>query len=181
MLQKLEDYQAEAQKKEVYYWTTILDPRIKLNVFKSEVFTKKKVEILYSRRNFLILFPAQFSEHKKGLQGSSRKVQSTRRVCAWLCSSATGNWFDSIFKSKKVSDLDAEIKTYFQKPLEDQLVNPLQFWLMKKDLFPTLSLMARKFLAVPSTTLKTCLFALLMFLLDIQLVVFMALVEKKIK
>jgi len=65
MLQKLEDYQAEAQKKD--YWTTILDPRIKLNVFKSEVFTKKKVEILYSRRNFLILFTAQFSEHKKGL------------------------------------------------------------------------------------------------------------------
>jgi len=87
MLQKLEDYQAEAQKKEVYYWTTILDPRIKLNVFKSEVFTKKKVKILYSRRNFLILFTAQFSEHKKELQGSSRKVQSTRRVCAWLCSS----------------------------------------------------------------------------------------------
>jgi len=48
--------------------------------------------------------------------------------------------------------LDAEIKTYFQEPLEDQLVNPLQFWLMKKDLFPTLSLMAGKFLAVPSTS-----------------------------
>ena len=37
-------------------------------------------------------------------------------------------------KAKKVSDLDAEIKTYFQEPLEDQVVNPLQFWLMKKDL-----------------------------------------------
>ena len=67
-------------------------------------------------------------------------------------STSSDSWLDSIFQGKTTSNLEAEIKSYLQEPTEDKNVHPLEYWLLKKQSYPTLCLMAKKFLAVPSTS-----------------------------
>ena len=61
-------------------------------------------------------------------------------------------WIANIYKKRKVSDIDAEITRYFQEDNCEKDVNPFHYWTMKKEIFPSLSRMARACLAVPSTS-----------------------------
>jgi hypothetical protein len=62
------------------------------------------------------------------------------------------SWMTTIFKKRKTSNLDNEIKRYWLEDVIDRKENPLTFWRLKRKTFPSLASMAQVYLAIPSTS-----------------------------
>ena len=60
----------------------------------------------------------------------------------------------SFLKGKKirVTLLTEDIQAYLESECEEELANPVKFWKLHADQFPTLSCMARTVLAVPASS-----------------------------
>ena len=57
-----------------------------------------------------------------------------------------------MFKSDDVSCVDKEIKRYLDEEREGKNADPLRYWYLKESTYPSLARMAKKYLAVPSTS-----------------------------
>lgn len=62
------------------------------------------------------------------------------------------DYIGHIFKKRKISNLDNEIKLYLAEDVIDRKESPFTFWKLKQKTYPSLALMARTYLAVPSTS-----------------------------
>ncbi|MBW0517346.1 hypothetical protein O181_057061 [Austropuccinia psidii MF-1] len=54
-------------------------------------------------------------------------------------------------ETHKVGTLEVEIQKYFSEPLEPKDTDILVFWRSQGNLFPTLTVMAQNYLAIPAT------------------------------
>ena len=61
-------------------------------------------------------------------------------------------WFSTIFKKRKMSSVENEIKRYLLEDVADRKENPLEYWRLKSAIFPSLASMAKVYLAIPSTS-----------------------------
>ncbi len=61
-------------------------------------------------------------------------------------------WFSTIFKKRKISSVENEIKRYLLEDVADRKEDPLEYWRLKGAIFPSLASMAKVYLAVPSTS-----------------------------
>jgi hypothetical protein len=60
----------------------------------------------------------------------------------------------SLYKKQKVNEND-ELKTYFEKSLEDYSTNPIDWWCKNKDGFPNISKMAFDYITIPATSIPS--------------------------
>ena len=61
-------------------------------------------------------------------------------------------WFSTIFKKRKMSSVENEIKRYLLEDVADRKENLLEYWRLKSAIFPSLASMAKVYLAIPSTS-----------------------------
>ena len=71
---------------------------------------------------------------------------------ATLVSEEDEDFTETIYKKRKISNVDSEIKRYLQEDNLDKEEDPLDYWRMKSNTYPSLTMMARTYLAVPSTS-----------------------------
>ncbi len=62
------------------------------------------------------------------------------------------NWISRVFKKRKISNLENEIRNYLAEDMIGESEKPLMYWNLKKNIYTSLSSMARKYLSVPSTS-----------------------------
>ncbi len=62
------------------------------------------------------------------------------------------NWISRVFKKRKISNLENEIRNYLAEDMIGESEKPLMYWNLKKNIYPSLSSMARTYLSVPSTS-----------------------------
>lgn len=140
MLIKLNDYFHSAIKKPVYLCSTLLDPRVKTSQLTSEVLSLiglDKVEIL-----------AIFKCEAEKFVVTSKYAATEERITS---KNAISN---SLYKKKKqrITSLDEEIDQYLNAECEEEAHQPLAFWKANSERFPSLSNMARTYLAVPASS-----------------------------
>ena len=99
----------------------------------------------------MVLLQSNFRSIKKFFFDEAEKYNKHQEAESNITSESE-DWLDLIFQRKTASNLESEIKSYLQEPTEDKNIQPLEYWLLKKDIYPTLSFMAKKFQAVPSTS-----------------------------
>ena len=134
ILGKLKEYYDIASKKYVYFFASILDPRLKLQWLKGH---------------------PEFKKIKSQFIAEAEKYDRHSLFEGTFCSDASesdGEWESTIFKKRKISNFSAEVKLYFQQDVIEASEDPLIYWKQKKDVFPSLALMARSFLAIPATS-----------------------------
>lgn len=131
MLAKLKQYYEAATKKTVYSIAAVLDPRINIHFFRNHPNYK-------TIRQQFKLEAAKFE---------IRQEEATAVSC-----NEDDEWMETIYKKRRISNLEAEIKNYFQEELLDRHAHPYDFWKLKSTTYPTLSAMAKTYLAVPSTS-----------------------------
>jgi hypothetical protein len=147
MIDKLESYFYAAIEKPVYLCLMILDPRVKATLL-----TPKVLQLLrLSKESIIQTFKneaKQFTD-KQG-ENNPEKNRETKPITQDTMRS-------SIYKTKKrkITSLDEEVEVYLSSDCEDEAYNPLSYWNANNKQFPTLSNMARTFLAVPASSAPT--------------------------
>jgi hAT family C-terminal dimerisation region len=58
-------------------------------------------------------------------------------------------------QTSKSSATDDEITSYFLMPIARENKNPLDWWRVKREIFPILSLLAQKYLGIPATSVSS--------------------------
>ena len=106
-----------------------MDPRIKLSWLKGSPDLKLK---------------------KKKFIEEARKY--TKHVEARESAQEDSNFLSNIFKKRKISNFDSEIREYLEEDLEDGDSDPLIYWQLKQEIYPSLATMAKKHLSVPATS-----------------------------
>ena len=109
----------------------MLDPRITIQFFKDQ---------------------PNYKDIRQNFKAAAEKYDKYEQQGTTVAANDDESWTDNIYKKRKVSNLETEIKKYFREDLLDKDVNPLDFWKLQKKEYPTLSVMAETFLAVPSTS-----------------------------
>ena len=109
----------------------MLDPRINIQFFKDQ---------------------PNYKDIRQNFKAAAEKYDKYEQQGTTVAANDDESWTDNIYKKRKVSNLETEIKKYFCEDLLDKDVNPLDFWKLQKKEYPTLSVMAETFLAVPSTS-----------------------------
>jgi hAT family C-terminal dimerisation region len=125
---KLNEYFEAAKGKSVYWNAVVLDPRIKLSLLSKE---KEKRE-----------FKARFMADLEPFDKYSQEVTDQ--------SEEEGDWFSTIYKKRKISNLASELKKYLAE--DGDVDDPLMYWRNKQGIYPSLAAMAKTYLAVPSTS-----------------------------
>ncbi|RUO95668.1 ribonuclease H-like domain-containing protein, partial [Jimgerdemannia flammicorona] len=128
---------------------TILDPHIKIN---SNLYQKniRKTDIVKNQKAYFNLL----KKHAKIY------TESIPRQVEILLSKKTAfeEFLDLTEELKSTSELvdainvDQEIKLYFDTPIADQRVKPLDWWKSHEKEFPTLAAMARDWLAITASS-----------------------------
>jgi len=135
--EKIMKYYDTALMKSVYVCAMVLDPRYKLSAFSTDD---------RNYHNLIEIFKntaAEYDHHTIDYQNINieRTTRSNRM-------DRTSN----LFKKKKISDLPSEIDSYLREDREDDGLNPLDFWKMKKSKYPSLAAMAKVYLGVPASS-----------------------------
>jgi hypothetical protein len=126
---KINEYYQAALGKKIYATATILDPRFKVEYFKG-------------RRDCASVKKQFFADAERFSTYSRGGGQDEDR----------GNWVDQMFKKPKKANLQEEIKTYLSEPLVSKESDPLVYWIDHKRTFPSLSVMAMKYLSICATS-----------------------------
>ncbi|EPZ36066.1 HAT dimerization domain-containing protein [Rozella allomycis CSF55] len=109
---------------------TVLDPRLKLEYYKA--------------------FENQ-EGHTNSLEIKQKaKYAATHDSAAAPATKATG-FVQSIFKKRKITP-QSELDEYLNQPTVDATIQPLNWWKSNELMFPTLSKMAKDYLAIPGTS-----------------------------
>ncbi|KAH9470391.1 hypothetical protein Pst134EA_033339 [Puccinia striiformis f. sp. tritici] len=143
MLDKLTAYYDAAMNKPVYLCSSILDPRIKTNVFNGpgvrELMKRDKESIMTM---FTIEAQTFSSDHYNQTNNETNKSPKRNSLKS------------SIFakKRRKITSLDDEIDAYLSSETEEELSDPLLYWKANSDHLPSLANMARTYLAVPASS-----------------------------
>ena len=141
MLSKLKEYFHSAIKKPVYLCSTILDPWLKTSQLTSDVLSLMGL----NKDNILATFKSESEKYILPENYSSSEPQET---------SSRSTISSSLFKKKKrrITSLDDEIDLYLSSECKEEAYWPLVFWKANSEQFPSLSNMARTYLAVPASS-----------------------------
>ncbi|CAB4413859.1 unnamed protein product [Rhizophagus irregularis] len=71
------------------------------------------------------------------------------------CAQKVKKVFQSTERSTSSSAIADEITTYFLLPVARENKNPLSWWKTKQEIFPILSIIARKYLGIPATSVAS--------------------------
>lgn len=130
MLEKLNQYYESACSKTVYTVAVVLDPRLNISFFKNL---------------------SEFKDVRQKFKTEAEKYEKHSEQPTAVTSDEDG-WMESIYKKRKLSSLDAEIKSYFREELLEKDADPIAFWKLKASIYPILSCMAKDYLSIPSTS-----------------------------
>ncbi len=131
--EKLLKYKKELNN-DIVIFASILDPRLKLEFFeKWDNFQEIKEK-----------FECNFNTNYKSY-AISCDVSKTQE---------SNSFTQSLYKKQKVNEND-ELKTYFEKSLEDYSTDPIVWWNKNKDCFPNISKMAFDYITIPATSVPS--------------------------
>ncbi|KNZ44526.1 uncharacterized protein VP01_9079g1, partial [Puccinia sorghi] len=139
ILINLNNYFHSAIKKPVYLCSTLLNLQVKTSQLTSEVHSL----IGLDKAKILAIFKCKAERYTVTNKYTATKEQITSK-------NAISN---SLYKKNKqmITSLDEEIDQYLNAKCEEEAHQPLAFWKANLELFPSLSNMARTYLAVPAS------------------------------
>ena len=152
-----------------YYWAvpdefdimaTLLDPRYKNLNFISDNNIKKRIHSnLKAEYNQLKLEINQQSTPSSPITTLSTDLENltinTRSLREHQAKREQRT--KKVFQTENITPIakDDEITTYFQMPIVRENKNPLDWWKAKQEIFPILSIIARKYLGIPATSVAS--------------------------
>ena len=89
----------------------MLDPRINIQFFKDQ---------------------PNYKDIRQNFKAAAEKYDKYEQQGTTVAANDDESWTDNIYKKRKVSNLETEIKKYFREDLLDKDVNPLDFWKLQK-------------------------------------------------
>lgn len=128
---KIEKYFSSSLEKPAYVCSMILDPRFKLSNFESTDREYHHCERMFKNE------ASSYDTYQDPDQ-----VETENHDISVI----------NIYKKRKISNQNLEISSYLKEELEDELMDPLRYWKMKALTYPTLSIMAKTYLAIPATS-----------------------------
>ncbi|KAI7947562.1 hypothetical protein MJO28_009470 [Puccinia striiformis f. sp. tritici] len=143
MLNKLMGYFGAAMNKPVYLCSSILDPRIKTNVFNGpgilEIMNRDK-------QNIMEMFTIEAQRFSSDRYDQTRNESNPKAPKNTLKSSIFAK------KRRKITSLNDKIDYYLSSETEEELSDPLLYWKANSEHLPSLANMARTYLAVPASS-----------------------------
>ncbi|MBW0470509.1 hypothetical protein O181_010224 [Austropuccinia psidii MF-1] len=132
---------------------TVMDTRFKLRFFQSHNMTLAWFGT--SAKNLAGIFEDQAQKHfRKDIKTSNEPSYNT---------SKSNGLFKEMYSSSNASDansMDNEVTRFLSEPPEPKTTDILLFWNSQQTFFPTIGLMAHKFLSIPATSAPSeCVFS----------------------
>ncbi|KAG0141762.1 hypothetical protein CROQUDRAFT_51252, partial [Cronartium quercuum f. sp. fusiforme G11] len=140
----LDDYQRQALQKPVYLCSPVLDPRIKLTSVPDETHSPQGTIVEDVKEIF--------KDHAKPFDQHLHVALHDLNGGEAADSSDDDNGPRFLKRRKKFTGFDGEIASYFNGELEDEGCDPLEYWKSKSQIFPSLSRMARSYLAAQASS-----------------------------
>jgi hypothetical protein len=134
--QKLKKYELRLKNK-CSYFAVILDPRLNFEYLKS-ILNKRDYENI--RDDFIRKFNDSYS--------SNETVEEVRE------STATTSLLSSIYKKRKLN-VNEELENYENLPQEDPKTDPIDWWKLFSNKYPSLSKFAFDILCIPATSVPS--------------------------
>lgn len=136
-LQKYEDY-TQIKNSKIPYVAMFLNPALKMSYFKEHNFTKPMIKEI--QKSICEVF-----ENNYGIGNNDNNDKKAEEE-------SHDEFFDHMFKRAKASKEPKEFQKYLNFPLSAPKVDVLQYWQSQKEDFPNLSVMARDYLPVQSSS-----------------------------
>jgi hypothetical protein len=131
---KLSAYE-ESIKSDLAIFSAMIDPRLKVEFFDdydNVSMLKEKFALFYEQN-----YKSQFSSQVSPSHGESASFK------------------ESLYKKRRISSSNDEIKKFFESTTEDYKVEPDKWWLINRESYPILSKMAFDLLAIPATSVPS--------------------------
>ena len=146
----------DIERHEFYSLSTLLDPRFKDKVFSShaavihsrEQLLAKCEEIISSSKEVQEVTSQAKKHRKEQEEGSMLWAQVDEIMKSCLTTSSTA-------LQGETSEISTMVDAYLAEPLLSRHANALDYWSKKKALWPFLSILARKFLTPPCTSVPS--------------------------
>lgn len=137
-LAKLKKYHVKAEANLTYLCSTVMDPRIKINFLEEEAFTNPMIS-----KNLPLVTTVWENEFKPVYEPPTKKATS-----------------DFSFGFRSHTGRKDELKAYLAMPLietevEEDSAPAYQYWKDNSKSFPNLSVMAKKYLNVPMSSVSS--------------------------
>lgn len=139
-LEKLQKYEELTLMKnsKIPYMAMFLNPAIKMSYFKEHDYTKPMIKEI--QKSICEEFENNYG--KGNNDNNDKKTEEEPH----------DEFFDHMFKRAKASKEPKEFQKYLNFPLSTAKVDVMQYWQSQKDDFPNLSVMARDYLPVQSSS-----------------------------
>jgi len=157
MLLSMQTRFGSCEGQDIYYLSTILDPRFKNRVFSSQAEMRRSQERLIIKCEETIqVNTAESSPRSQDIP--SKRARTNQRSDAGSILWATVDDIIKEYDSEPDDDYTAcekMVHSYLGEPNADRHSNPLQYWKKNELQYPLLAQLARKYLAPPCTTVPS--------------------------
>lgn len=139
-LEKLKKYEEEIKIRnaKLPYVAMFLNPALKMSYFKEHDYTKP--EIRQIQKTICEVFEENYE--RDNTNTIDEKVEEEPK----------DEFFDFMFKRAKANKEPKEFQKYLNFPLSSAKVDVIEYWRSQKEDFPSLSVMARDYLAIQSSS-----------------------------
>ncbi|KAF5191039.1 Zinc finger bed domain-containing protein ricesleeper 2-like [Thalictrum thalictroides] len=152
MLEKLKKYHSMAVKLDSHYLATILDPRFNLRWFEAPGNWPIEVQVEgHSIIAIKLLFMAEAESLYQLLDSAPPPAEPTSGNRATSLQDEMFGWGEAESSSSS-EELKEEVDRYWAQKIVAPSTNPLSWWQVNHQQFPTLARMARSILAIPATS-----------------------------
>ncbi|CAK9296070.1 unnamed protein product [Gordionus sp. m RMFG-2023] len=153
----------------IYFIATILDPR-----FKTIFFSIQSISNFYRQKLLLVCFDSNPGEiinssslEKDNQNMEIKEIPSTSAMDSTGIFSLWGSYADVVKDNEKSNNITSvncpyslEIENYLNEPVFKALndntpADPLKYWAVNCQKYPTLSKLARQYLATPATSISS--------------------------
>jgi hypothetical protein len=164
MLEKFDKYWEE--RNNVMVIATILDPRFKMRYIRysfEEIYEPLRYqrEISDIERELEVLYKKYETIYRSNMSDNSltnAQSDSSSKVGGGSLVSIVPSGFQSFLKSSATESSKSELLLYLDEanvPVEDENFNLLNYWKVNTHRFPVLAIMAKRFLAVPASSVSS--------------------------
>jgi hypothetical protein len=151
IINKIDQYFCAALNKPIYVCAMILNPTSKTNLWKKNN-SFLKASYNKSVDNIIETFCEVANEFKIE-KSTPNPTPSTTTSVSSSKQKPTSLFLAELYEPISVLDtIEAEVDRYLKEDLEPEKTDILQYWANRQNTFPTLSAMARRYLAVPATS-----------------------------
>ncbi|CAB5193526.1 unnamed protein product [Rhizophagus irregularis] len=138
-INKLSTYYSKTDESELYYISTILDPRCKLNYYKKNNWEQKYID---KATNIIT------DKYKEIYQSISNSPTDTDTTITTNTTNKNNFLFELFEFENNIEDID-ELQDYLNKPVISPKMDPLGWWKSNETIYPRLANMARDYLGIP--------------------------------